>query len=112
MKSVDIVTIATNVNVSNAIERSARNVFRKEKTFLNVTTTINVIAGNVMTMMLTVGAINVMLNAASNVVSKDIDEDSWIAQNVSKRLPLIVSYWMRISNCIKEWSIWRLKTQC
>ena len=91
---MDIVTIATNVDVSNAIERSARNVFRKEKTFLNVTTAINAIAGNVMTMkkliLLTDGAVGVMAVAASNVVSQDIDEDSWIAKDVSKRLPLIV----------------------
>ena len=50
-------------------------------------------------------AIDAMIDAASSVLSEDFDEDIWIAQDVSKRLPPNAYWWMRKAMASKSGAV-------
>ena len=85
------VTIATNMNVSNAMKISVRDVFRMTELSVNASIAINSIAGNAMKMMKMMNQLvySIAVDAMSNsnvamiVFSKGIDRNNSIAQNVS-----------------------------
>ena len=81
------VMIAASMNVSNAIKSSARSVVKQANLATRVSTVINAIAGDAMTMkklmLFSYGAVDAMLNLAMIAGSEGIDRDNCIAQHVS-----------------------------